>query len=237
MENRETPDLEQINRKLYNSMKAFQIAAEESGSLVFTYDTANQTIFVDAQTAKAFGVAEQQPGVPYEMVERGIVSKDTVHEYLRIHEAILNGASEASGIVKLVQANGSPSIQELRFRAILDEDGRPTGTAVGVYRDITNRYIKDLERERYRQAAYIEGRFTFRYDPAQNDFTIFSPRILRGSRKKNTISTILRSAWPRGNSAPGAIFWCFRSCSGRAAGSMYRCSSTAPKPESAAGTP
>lgn len=175
MENRETPDLEQINRKLYNSMKAFQIAAEESGSLVFTYDTANQTIFVDAQTAKAFGVAEQQPGVPYEMVERGIVSKDTVHEYLRIHEAILNGASEASGIVKLVQANGSPSIQELRFRAILDEDERPTGTAVGVYRDITNRYIKDLERERYRQAAYIEGRFTFRYDPAQNDFTIFSP--------------------------------------------------------------
>ena len=168
-------ELEKINRKLYNSMKAFQIAAEESGSLVFTYDTANQTIFVDEQTAKAFGVAEEQPGVPYDMVERGIVSEDTVQEYLRIHEAVIQGASEAGGIVKLIQADGSQAVQELHFRAIMDENGQPTGTAVGVYRDITSRYMKDMEQERYKQAAYVEGRFTFRYDKVHNDFTIFSP--------------------------------------------------------------
>lgn len=73
MREKDMTELEQMNRKLYNSMKAFQIAAEESGSLVFTYDTANQTIFVDEQTAKTFGVAEEQAGVPYEMVERGVV--------------------------------------------------------------------------------------------------------------------------------------------------------------------
>lgn len=168
-------ELEKINRKLYNSMKAFQIAAEESGSLVFTYDTVNQTIFVDEQTARAFGVAEKQSGVPYEMVKRGIISEDTIPEYLRIHEAVINGASEAGGIVKLVQADGSESVQELRFRAITDEKGESTGTAVGVYRDITSRYMKDLERERYWRTAYIEGRFTFRFDKVHDNFTVFSP--------------------------------------------------------------
>lgn len=184
MKKEDRTELEKINLKLYNSMKAFQIAAEESGSLVFTYDTANQTIFVDEQTAKAFGVAAEQPGVPYEMVKRGIISEDTVSEYLRIHEAVINGASEAGGIVKLIQANGSQSIQELHFRAIMDEEGHPTGTAVGVYRDITSRYMKDLEQERYRQAAYVEGRFTFRYDEAHDDFTIFSPPDLTGASEE-----------------------------------------------------
>ena len=46
--------LKESNEKLYNSMKAFQIAAEESGSLVFTYDTNEQKIQVDERTAQAF---------------------------------------------------------------------------------------------------------------------------------------------------------------------------------------
>lgn len=46
--------LQESNEKLYNSIKAFQIAAEESGSLVFTYDTKKQMILVDERTAKAF---------------------------------------------------------------------------------------------------------------------------------------------------------------------------------------
>lgn len=37
----------ETNERLYASMKAFQIAAKESGSLVFTYDVKKQTIFVD----------------------------------------------------------------------------------------------------------------------------------------------------------------------------------------------
>ena len=39
--------LRESNEKLYNSMKAFQIAAEECGSLVFSYDTKKQMILVD----------------------------------------------------------------------------------------------------------------------------------------------------------------------------------------------
>ena len=83
--------LQESNEKLYNSIKAFQIAAEESGSLVFTYDTKKQMILVDERTARAFQVEPVQTGVPYDMVERGIISKDTVAEYIRIHEAMIQG--------------------------------------------------------------------------------------------------------------------------------------------------
>ncbi len=175
MDKNDLMELEESNRKLYSSMKAFQIAAEESGSLVFTYDTEKQTIFVDERTAEAFGVAVEQSGVPYEMVHRGVVSQDTQQEYLRIHEAILNGAHEAGGIVKLIQADGSESIQELKFRAILDENGQLTGTAVGIYRDISERYIRDREQNRYRQAVYSSERLTFQYEAETDRLTIFSP--------------------------------------------------------------
>ena len=95
MENANLKELQEVNKKLYASMKAFQIAAEESGSLVFTYDTQTQTIFVDEQTAKQFGVKEIQQGVPYEMLKMGIISEDTQSEYLRLHEAMIRGAKEA----------------------------------------------------------------------------------------------------------------------------------------------
>lgn len=81
MDKKTLETLRGINRKLYSSMKAFQIAAQESGSLVFTYDIKKQTIFVDEQTAEAFGVTVEQPGVPYEMMERGIIAEDSAEEY------------------------------------------------------------------------------------------------------------------------------------------------------------
>lgn len=163
------------DKQKYIFMRAFQIAAEESGSLVFIYDLLTQTIRVDPRTAEAFGVNEEQSGVPYEMAERGVVASDTVEEYIRIHEEILNGAKEASGVVRLVQMDGSESVQELTFRAILSAEGRPTGYAVGVYHDITDRAMEDLDQERYRQAAHSSDRYTFRYDPQKDVLTVYSP--------------------------------------------------------------
>ena len=163
------------DKQQYVFMKAFQIAAEESGSLVFIYDLAAQTIRVDPKTAKNFGVAEEQPGVPYEMVKRGIIAPDTVEEYIRIHEEILRGAASASGRVRLVQADGKESVQQLSFRAILSEDGQPTGSAVGVYRDITDQTQEEMEQERYRQAIRSSERYTFRYDTRTDVLSVYTP--------------------------------------------------------------
>lgn len=165
--------LQDVNERLYTSMKAFQIAAQESGSLVFTYDTARQTIFVDERTARAFGVTAIQEGVPYEMVRRGVVSEDTREEYIRLHEAMIKGAEAAEGIVKLIQADGSSSVHELKFTAILDEDGKNTGMAVGVYRDITKRYLRDQELERYQQTMYAAEHYAFRYRAVEDLLTVY----------------------------------------------------------------
>ena len=165
--------LHESNEKLYNSMKAFQIAAEECGSLVFSYDTKKQMILVDEKTAEAFGVETVQTGVPYEMARRGIISEDTQEEYIRIHEAMINGAKDAGGIVKLIPAVGKEIVYDLKFRAILNEEGDSTGTAVGVYRDITERYLKDMEHERYRQIIYSSERYTFQYDGGKDSLTVF----------------------------------------------------------------
>lgn len=165
------------NEKLYTSMKAFQIAAEESGSLVFTYDTKKQAIFVEPRTAETFGVGEIQEGVPYEMARLGIVTEDTRDAYIRIHEEMINGAKEAGGVVKLVQADGSVSVQNLKFRAVMNQDGTPSGTAVGIYRDITD--IRNKEQayqklDRVLQGMRYEYIGIFELDLKKGTYTILS---------------------------------------------------------------
>lgn len=125
--------LQETNIRLLATVQAFQIAAEESSTLVFLYDLNEQSILVDEKTAKNFGVAEKQKGIPYETAKMGIVSEDTVDEYIKIHERMLEGASKSTGIVKLIQSDGTQSTQKLSFRAVLDEQGNPTGSAVGIY--------------------------------------------------------------------------------------------------------
>lgn len=68
-------------------------------------------------------------------------------------------------------------IYDLKFRAILDEQGAPNGTAVGIYRNITDRYLKDLTMERYQQIVNSSERVTFQYDVRQ-DLMIFYTSML-----------------------------------------------------------
>lgn len=103
------------------------------------------------------------------MVRRGIVTEDTKDTYIGIHEAMICGKKEAHGVVKLAQADGSISIQELKMQAILNEDGSSTGTAVGVYREITNRYMKELDQ----QVILSSQMYTFQYDVLRDAFVVF----------------------------------------------------------------
>ena len=138
-----------LREELKASVKAFRIAAQEAGSLVFTYNRREQTIYCDEEIAQAFGVAATQRDVPYGIVARGdVVTKDTEETYIRVHEAILAGEQEASGLVKLTDFNGSEAVYNLHIQTVTDDDGRPTDLAVGVYTDITNQYrqLEDLQR-------------------------------------------------------------------------------------------
>ena len=170
--------METLDPRRYMFARAFQVAAEESGSLVFLYDLASQTILLDAAAAQSLGISERQEDVPYGPAAQGIVTEDTRAEYVRIHRAILDGAEEAQGIVKLIGPDGGPRIMELRMRSVPGQTGGASELAVGVYRDITDHstaygrlrqaleglreeflgvFEIDLERDRYHTLSYDEG--------------------------------------------------------------------------------
>lgn len=137
-----------LREELAASVKAFRIAAQEAGSMVFTYSREEQTIYCDEEIAGAFGVSTVQPGVPYGIVEQGdIVSKDTEEAYIAAHEAILRGEKESQAVVKLSSAAGQERIYDLKLQTILDDNGEPSDLAVGVYKDITDQYyqVRKLE--------------------------------------------------------------------------------------------
>lgn len=139
----------QLRERLNASIRAFKIAAKEERSLVFTYNREEQAIYCDEELAESFGVEVHQTDVPYGIVKRGnIVSEDTVEEYLRIHETILHGGKEASGIVKLTNVDGKERIFELKIQNVPDEEGELSNLAVGLYKDITEQYVKARELEK-----------------------------------------------------------------------------------------
>ena len=145
-------DRVRLREDLKTNVKAFRIAAEEAGNLVFTYNRKERAIYCDEEIARTFGVSTVQNGVPYGIVERGgIVSEDTAETYIAVHEAILRGEKEAEGIVKLASVSGQENVYELKLQTVFDDNGRPTDLAVGVYKDITERYLKVRELERSRQ--------------------------------------------------------------------------------------
>ena len=74
-------------------------------------------------------------------------------------------------------------IYDLKFRAILGEDGEPTGMAVGVYRDITDGISWDMAQERYQQIVLSSDRYTYEYEGGKDLLSIF-PRFRKAAEKR-----------------------------------------------------
>ena len=141
-----TTTLEQLR----TSVEAFRIAIREADNIVFTFNRATQTVYVDEDIAKAFGVPTELHNVPHGVVESGmLVDDESAREYTRIHEAIIAGEREASGMVKLRGYNGEVNVYELKLQIICDDGGELTNMAVGIYKNITDKYnrIHELERK------------------------------------------------------------------------------------------
>ena len=141
-----TTTLEQLR----TTVEAFRIATREADNIVFTYNRKTQIVYVDEDIAKAFGVETEVKDCPYGVLrDSTIVDKDYAQEYLRIHEAIINGERDASGIIKLNITNGQTNVYELKLQAICNEQGEPTDMAVGIYKNITDKYnrIHELEKK------------------------------------------------------------------------------------------
>ena len=125
------------NHNLNVMMQVFQAAADATDTIVFIYDMTRQSILVADATAAQFGVFTEQTGVPYEYAYSGLVHPASINEYIRIHEEMINGARSASGKIMLIDVDGNSGFYELSFKALVDENGLPTGKAAGVYTNVT----------------------------------------------------------------------------------------------------
>ena len=137
-------------------MQVFQVAAEATDTIIFIYDAVHQSIFVNDSTAAQFGVLTEQKGIPYEQAYNGAVHPASAREYIRIHEEIIRGALEASGKVMLVDASGKSAFYHLTLRALVDESGKPTGKAAGIYKNITE-YQESYLHQHAMNKALLEG--------------------------------------------------------------------------------
>jgi len=136
------------NQSLKSIMQVFQSASEAIGANIFIFDCERQSILVADSTAKQWGISSEQTGIPYDAASSDIVPEDSKEEYIRLHEAMMHGADKIKGRVTLKDAQGNVGHYELTFQALLDDNGKPTGKAVGIYRNITEyqeNYIHQYE--------------------------------------------------------------------------------------------
>lgn len=145
-----------LQEMLSTSVEAFRIASVETGNFIFTYNIKTRTVAIDDKSAKILGIQSLQKDVPYSVAKTDLIIEDSKSEYLRIHQAILDGENHAEGIVKIKSADNRQNVYELKIQAVLDEEGNPSGTAVGIYNDITAGYAKAMEQERSLQSLQKE---------------------------------------------------------------------------------
>lgn len=146
-----------LREKLSTSVEAFRIASVETGSFVFTYNIETRTVVMNDETAKVLGMPPLQSGVPYSIAENtDLVVEDSKSEYIRIHQAILDGEAYAQGVVKLKAEDGRQNVYDLKIQMVLDDKGKQSKTAVGIYKDITAEYTRAMEQEMSLQSLQRE---------------------------------------------------------------------------------
>lgn len=181
----------QDNEHLYTIVKAFQIASEESGSLLFIYDMDKQAIIIDPETSGKWDM-ESQEGVPYEFVNSGKIAGESKAEYVRIHEEILKGAAKSGGNIRMIRKNGEEHVCEIKLFSLELPGGGSPGKAVGICRDLTELSIKEMEQERLRQAVFHSDRYTFHYDRKTDELTIYVADVASGTQKEYRYTDFLK---------------------------------------------
>jgi len=156
------------NKSLKSIMQMFQDASEAIGANIFIFDCERQSILVTDTIARQWGILSEQPGIPYGVASSDIVLEGSKSEYIRLHEAMMHGAAKVKGKVMLKDAEGNTGHYELTLQALMDDNGKPAGKAVGIYRNITEyqeNYIHQYEMTK----ALSEGIASAYYIDFDND--------------------------------------------------------------------
>ncbi|MEG1314874.1 MAG: response regulator [Anaerovoracaceae bacterium] len=83
---------------------------------------------------------------PQRLVDMGLIHKDSVDEWLRLHERIRQGELNIEDEILVVE-EGIPTWKKIQYTSVFDESGKPvsaTGIAenISLYKDISENYAK-----------------------------------------------------------------------------------------------
>lgn len=163
----------------HHVLKLIQMIGDESDNFIYLYDMEHEVMINCQKTATLLGVEEMVEKSPEELAMMDFVIEESKEEFAQLHRKMIEGASEAKGIVKLKQAHGIKAIYELKLRAYLDEEGINKRISLATLRDITEIYLKEQQVERYLNLVSQKKKFSFSYQKNSDCFTIFVPEEAR----------------------------------------------------------
>lgn len=159
----------------HHVLKLIQMMGDESDNFIYLYDIEHEVMINCQKTATLLGIEEMLEKSPEELAKMDFVVDESKEEFAQLHRKMIDGSSEVKGIVKLKQAHGVRAIYEIKLRAYLDESGINKKICVATMRDITERYLKEQQIERYLNLVNKKTKFTFTYQKNSDCFTIYLP--------------------------------------------------------------
>lgn len=159
----------------HHVLKLIQMMGDESDNFIYLYDIEHEVMINCQKTATLLGLEEMVRKSPEELAMMDFVIDESKEEFAQLHRKMIDGSSEVKGIVKLKQAHGVRAIYEIKLRAYIDENGTNKKICMATLRDITERYLKEQQIERYLGLVNKKTKFTFTYQKNSDCFTIFLP--------------------------------------------------------------
>ena len=130
-------------------LQIFKILGEMSERIIYLYDVRTHVAHLPETTAKLFDLPTLVDHMPERANNLDFVLPESKETFIKMHHQIEEGQSISQGIIKLHTTNGVDTVYELTLIRVTNEDGTKTNGCIGVFKDVTQRYIKDISTEQY----------------------------------------------------------------------------------------
>lgn len=156
-------------------LQILRCLGKDDDTTLYLFDTKAHYAYFCEATAKLFGIPELVKDMPQSIMKRDFMLPESQEEFIRLHNLVSEGATEAKGTIKLKNTNGIDTIYELKLERVLTEDGKKTDVVIGKFKEVTQRYIKDLNLEQYNKVLTAGKKFPVVYNKKKDSLKITFP--------------------------------------------------------------
>lgn len=146
--------------RLCQEQELLRVIAAHSGRTVFKFDLIEHMAYLDAQTAKRFGLMTEIHVQDEHDLHLEQVAKESQDAYIAIYQSILQGDAAGSARICRKDATGKFSWYQVDFTLAKNADGQPAYAIIS-FENINDRYALDLVNCQFSQ--YFEGLASHQY--------------------------------------------------------------------------